>query len=228
MNITPLTYWELLVNIRNPSWYTQRRLEIQGSVTSGHTRIALLAVQCRVLLSFTNSPSSLGECFCLYRTTGVCDPNATAPSLLPHHYTRVRACMPIPSSGCSGVQGSQPILASLSTARELGGLDDLAVTLTASHYQTQELLYQALSHFQQLGEYYPQCLLVAYTYCPDSEPTFSTSTYVAKSFSLVDTRSYDLLSCCLYCFLKGTFERDPYTIYLIQAIIIILLTSVIS
>jgi hypothetical protein len=51
-------------DVRNPSGYTQRRLGIQGSVTSGPTRIILLAVCCRVLLRFANSPLLLGECYC--------------------------------------------------------------------------------------------------------------------------------------------------------------------
>ncbi len=50
--------------VRNPSGYTQRRLGIQGSVTSSPTRIILLAVCCRGLLRFANSPLILGECYC--------------------------------------------------------------------------------------------------------------------------------------------------------------------
>jgi hypothetical protein len=52
-----------VIDVRNPSGYTQRRLGIQGSVTSGPTRIILLAVCCRVLLRFANSPLLLGECY---------------------------------------------------------------------------------------------------------------------------------------------------------------------
>jgi hypothetical protein len=49
--------------------------------------------------------------------------------------------MPIASSGFSSVQGGQPILASPGTAGESDGLGDLAATLAASQYQTQEPLY---------------------------------------------------------------------------------------
>ncbi len=45
--------------------YSQRRLGIQGSVTFGPTRIALLVVCYRVLLRFANSLSYLGDAIAL-------------------------------------------------------------------------------------------------------------------------------------------------------------------
>jgi hypothetical protein len=61
----PLLYTCVSVEaVRNPSGYTQRRLGIQGSVTSGPTRIILLAVCCRVLLRFANSLLLLEVCYC--------------------------------------------------------------------------------------------------------------------------------------------------------------------
>ncbi len=51
--------------VRNPPEYTQRRLGIQGSVTSGPTRIELFAVCCRVLLRFANSLPNLGDAIVL-------------------------------------------------------------------------------------------------------------------------------------------------------------------
>ncbi len=157
--------------VRNPSGYTQCRLGIQGSVTTSPIRIALLAVQCRVLLKFANSSLLLGEYYCYIRLLGtrVWPAYSKALILIPHCYTRVCMHMPITSSSCSGVRGGQPILAGLGMAGESGGLSNRAATLAHWQYQTQETLYQALSHFQWLGEYYLQCFPVAYAYCPDKQ-----------------------------------------------------------
>ncbi len=54
-----------IISVRHPPGYTQRRLGIHGSMTSGPTRIALLAVCCRVLLRFVNSLSHLGDAIVL-------------------------------------------------------------------------------------------------------------------------------------------------------------------
>jgi hypothetical protein len=51
--------------VRSPLGYTQRRPGIQGSVTSSPTRMALLPVCCRVLLTFANSLSNLGDAIVL-------------------------------------------------------------------------------------------------------------------------------------------------------------------
>jgi hypothetical protein len=53
------------LTVRYPPGYTQRRLEIQGSVTFDPIRIALLAVCCRVLLRFANSLSNLRDAIVL-------------------------------------------------------------------------------------------------------------------------------------------------------------------
>lgn len=87
-----------------------------------------------------------------------------APSYLPHCYTIVYVYMPIASSSYFSVRGGQPIWASLGITGESDSLSNSAATLTASQYQTQESLYQALPHFQWLGEYSLQCLSVAYAY----------------------------------------------------------------
>ncbi len=59
--ITLLDNMVFIAFVRNPPRYTQRRLGIQSSVTSGPTSIALLAVCCRVLLRYANSLPNLGD-----------------------------------------------------------------------------------------------------------------------------------------------------------------------
>jgi hypothetical protein len=51
------------LHVRNPLGYILCRLGIHSSVTSGPTRIALLIVECRILLRFVNSPLLPGECY---------------------------------------------------------------------------------------------------------------------------------------------------------------------